>query len=113
MLICLASWMNRHQQDVIECLQAVIRVLKELLGKQPRFDDHQRRRLAVNGDRRGRNHWIALQAWSPPSTLLAWHRRLMAMKYDSGKIRQRERLKTKVEIDELILRLARENRSWG
>ena len=43
LLICLAGWMNRHQQDVIEYLQEEIRVLKELLDKKPRFNDHQRR----------------------------------------------------------------------
>jgi len=38
--------MNRHQQVVIEYLQAEIRVLKEQLGRRPRFNDDQRRRLA-------------------------------------------------------------------
>jgi len=41
--------MNRHQQVVIAYLQEEIRVLKEQLGKRPRFNDDQRRRLAVKG----------------------------------------------------------------
>jgi len=32
LVICVAGWMNRNQQDVIEYLQEEIRVLKELLG---------------------------------------------------------------------------------
>ena len=48
-LLCLAGWMNRSQQEVIEYLQEEIRVLKELLGKKPRFKDDQRRRLAIKG----------------------------------------------------------------
>lgn len=35
MLLCLAGWMNRNQQDVIEYLQEEVRVLKEMLGNPP------------------------------------------------------------------------------
>jgi hypothetical protein len=33
LLLCLAGWMNRNQQDAIEYLPEEISVLKELLGK--------------------------------------------------------------------------------
>lgn len=46
-LLCLAGWINREQQDTIEYLQDEIKVLKEILSKKPRFNDWQRRRLAV------------------------------------------------------------------
>ena len=48
-LSCFVGWMNRHQQVVIEYLEEEIRVLKEQLGRRPRFNDHQRRRLAIRG----------------------------------------------------------------
>ena len=54
LLLCVAGWMNRNQQDVIEYLQEEIRVLKELLGQKPRFNDGQRQRLAIQGKRLGR-----------------------------------------------------------
>ena len=63
-LLCLAGWMNRNQQDVIEYLQEERRVLKELLGKKTRFNDDQRRRLAGTGKRLGRRRWIDLRVWS-------------------------------------------------
>jgi len=47
LLVCIAGWMNHHQQLVIEYLQEEVRVLKEQLGRRPRFKDDQRRRLAV------------------------------------------------------------------
>ena len=50
LLISLAGWMNRNQQDVIAYLQEEIRVLKEQLSKKPRFNDDQRRRLAIKGN---------------------------------------------------------------
>ncbi|MGA2867180.1 MAG: hypothetical protein ABSF95_22105 [Verrucomicrobiota bacterium] len=46
-MLSLAGWMNRNQQFAIEYLQAEVKVLKEQLGKKPRFNDDQRRRLAA------------------------------------------------------------------
>ena len=40
-LLCLAGWINREQQDTIDYLQEEIKVLKEILGKKPRFTDWQ------------------------------------------------------------------------
>jgi hypothetical protein len=45
LLICVAGWINRNQQEVIEYLQEEIRVLREQLDKKPRFNDAQRTRL--------------------------------------------------------------------
>jgi transposase InsO family protein len=113
MLLCLAGWMNRSQQDVIEYLQEEIRVLKELLGKKPRLNDDQRRRLAGKGKRLGRKALDRFASLVTPGTLLAWHRRLNAQKYDSSKVRKSGRPRTKDEIRELIWKVARENRTWG
>ena len=48
-----------------------------------------------------------------PDTLLRWHRQLIAMKYDGSKTRRPGRPKTAVEIEKLIVRMARENPRWG
>jgi hypothetical protein len=51
LLISLAGWLNQQQQDVIDYLQEENRVLREQLeGKRLRFNDDQRRRLAVPGE---------------------------------------------------------------
>jgi hypothetical protein len=113
LVLCVAGWMNRNQQDVIEYLQEEIRVLKELLGKKPRFNDGQRRRLAIKGKRMGRKALDRFSSLVTPTTLLAWHRRLVARKYDGSLVRKAGRPPTASEIKELILKLARENRSWG
>ena len=34
-LCCLAGWINRHQQNVIEYLQEEVKVLREQPGKKP------------------------------------------------------------------------------
>ena len=48
-----------------------------------------------------------------PATLLAWHRRLIARKYDGNKQRSTGRTHTREEIQRLVVRMATENRDWG
>ena len=85
---CVAGWMNRHQQVVIEYLQEEVRVLQEQLGRRPRFNDDQRRRLALKAKTVGRQGLRRFAHIVTPDTLLAWHRRLVARKYDSSKARK-------------------------
>ncbi len=55
LLVCLAGWINRQQQDAIEYLQEENRVLRsKLKGKRIRFTADERRRLAVKGKLLGR-----------------------------------------------------------
>ena len=54
-VIALAGWMNHRQQNVIEYRREENRVLREQLGnRRMRFNDDQRRRLAVRAKRLGR-----------------------------------------------------------
>ena len=114
LLISLAGWLNQQQQDVIDYLEEENRVLREQLGdKRLRFNDDQRRRLAVRAKKLG---WRTLQQLSTmvtPATLLAWHRRLIAEKYDGSNRRGPGRPRTKDEIRQLVVRMATENRAWG
>ena len=48
-----------------------------------------------------------------PVTLLAWHRKLTARKYDTGRRRQPGRPPTVRSIARLTVRLAKENPLWG
>ena len=48
-----------------------------------------------------------------PATLLAWHRRLAAAKYDTSKQRKPGRPPTARSIAGLVVRLAKENPLWG
>ena len=49
-----------------------------------------------------------------PETILAWHRRLIAKKFDGSKNRSPGKGgSTSDPIEELVLQLARENRTWG
>ncbi len=75
LLVTLAGWINRHQQDVIDYIQEENRVLKaKLKGKRIRFTDDERRRLAVKGKALGRRALRAVASIVTPDTILAWHR---------------------------------------
>ena len=75
--------MNQHQLQVIDYLREETRVLREQLnGRRLRFNDDQRRRLAVRGKALKRKLLMEVATIVTPETLLAWHRKLIANKYD-------------------------------
>jgi len=114
LILIIAGWVNRSQQDVIEYLQAENRVLREQLGpRRLRFTDAQRCRLAASAKKVGRRRLLQIQTLVTPETLLRWYRRLVAKKYDGSAARQPGRPVTAAEIQALILRMARENPGWG
>jgi hypothetical protein len=111
-LIALSGWMNSRQSLLIDYLREENRVLREQLGgKRLRFTDEQRRRLATKAKGVGRKVLVELGTIVTPETLLAWHRRLIAQKYDGSKKRGPGRPPTRDEIEVLIVRLANENRA--
>ena len=84
-LVALAGWINRQQRDVIEHLQAENRVLREQLGaRRLRFTDDQRRRLAAKARTLGRRVLGEIATIVTPDTLPAWHRALIAKRYDGS-----------------------------
>ena len=99
---------------MIEYLVEEDRVLREQIGnRRMRFTDDQRRRLAVRAKKLGRKVLAQIATNVTPETLLAWHRRLIANKYDGSAYRSPGRPKTLAEISELVVRMAEENRAWG
>src|SRR5438477_13058380 len=48
-----------------------------------------------------------------PATLLAWHRRLVARKWDYTSRRRSRRPSTAAAIRKLVIRMATENPTWG
>jgi transposase InsO family protein len=109
-----AGWVNRSQQDVIEYLEKENQVLREQLGgKRLLFTNRQRRRLAAKAKVIGRKGLFEISTLVTPDTLLRWYRRLIAQKYDGSKSRTVGRPRTAAEIEELILQMARQNRTWG
>ena len=113
-LIAVAGWMNQRQLHIIDYLREENRVLREQLGgRRLRFNDEQRRRLAAKAKGLGRKVLMEVASIVTPETLLAWHRKLIANKYDGTTHRGPGRPRTAGEIMALVVRMAKENRDWG
>jgi putative transposase len=106
--------MNQRQLQVIDYLREENRVLRAQLGdRRLRLDDHQRRRLAAKAKVLGRRVLAQIATIVTPETLLAWHRKLIAQKYDGKAHRAPGRPRTADDIESLVVRMAEENRDWG
>src|SRR6266850_1721448 len=113
-LIAVAGWMNQHQLQIIDYLREENRVLREQLGgRRVRLNDDQRRRLAARAKGLGRKLLAEVATIVTPETLLAWHRKLIAQKYDGSDKCGPGRPRTAGEIEVLVVGMAEENRDWG
>ena len=114
LVLMFAGWVNRSQQDVIDYLQVENRVLREQLNKKRLLlTDSQRRRLANKAKLIGRKRLFEIGTIVTPDTLLRSYRQLVAKKYDGSITRKSGRPKTAAEIEQLTLRMARDNPGWG
>ncbi len=74
LLLVLAGWVNRQQQDVIDYQQEENRVLRAgLRGKRLSLSDDERRRLAVKAQALGREALAQIASVATPATLLRWY----------------------------------------
>jgi hypothetical protein len=110
LLMVAAGWVNRHQLIVIEFLQAENQLLKHRLrGKRIRFSDAERALLARKAKAVGRESLLKLDTLVTPDTLMRWHRRLVAQKWDFSQRRRPGRPGIMREIAQLNVRMALEN----
>jgi putative transposase len=98
----------------IEYLAAENRILKAQLKGRLRLSDAERATLAEIGDRLGRKVLAEVATVARPDTILAWYRKLVARKFDGSKARRSPgRPRIKREVEQLIVRMAKENHDWG
>ena len=97
-----------------EYLAVENRILRSKLKGQLRLKDEERRELATIGKQLGRKALQAVATIVKPDIILRWHAKLVARKFDgTGYRRCPGRPPIPPEVEALILRFARENRSWG
>ncbi|MEO1999274.1 MAG: hypothetical protein ABGZ17_28855, partial [Planctomycetaceae bacterium] len=89
LLAALCGMVNERQQQIIQFQNAQIEALLKKLGhKRLLLDDDQRRLLAVKAHAIGRKTLLELTTIVTPDTILRWHRKLVAKKFDSSNKRQ-------------------------
>src|SRR6187399_1301248 len=97
-----------------EYLAAENRILRAHLPARMRLSDPERSTLAEIGKRLGRAALQQVACVAKPDTILAWYRRLIARKFDGSQSRSYPgRPRTSAEVEDLVVRLARENSGWG
>ena len=97
-----------------EYLAAENRILRAHLPSRLRLSDPERSTLAEIAKRLGRKALKEIARVAKPDTILAWYRRLVAQKFDGSRQRAYPgRPRVFPELEALVIRLARENRSWG
>src|SRR5438874_2289246 len=115
LIAMVAGWINRHQQHVITYLKEENRVLTSKLPRgRLRLNDTERRRLAKLAHPAGHKQLKDTATIATPDTLMRWYKRLIAAKFD-GSLKRKERGRPRVdeEIAQLVMRMAKENPTWG
>src|SRR3954454_4521063 len=97
-----------------EYLAAENRILKGQSNGHLRLSDSERATLGEIGHRLGRKALAEVATVAKPDTILAWYRKLVARKFDGSKARRGPgRPRITREVEQLIVRMAEENRDWG
>jgi transposase InsO family protein len=90
------------------------RILRHQIPGRVRLSDGERKTLAEMGQKLGKQALQEVATIVKPDTILAWHRRLVAQKFDGSPQRKAPGRPTiDPELEALIVRMAQENRSWG
>jgi putative transposase len=90
------------------------RMLRNQIKGRVRLTDGERKTLAAIGQKLGKQALKEVATIVKPDTILGWHRKLVAQKFDGSQQRQSPGRPTiDQELEALIVRIARENCSWG
>jgi hypothetical protein len=97
-----------------EYLAAENRILRAKIKGRLLLSDSEKTTLAEIAKRLGRKALTDIAAAAKPNTLLRWYRELIAKKFDGSRFRNSVgRPPVDEEIERLVVRMARENLSWG
>ena len=95
-------------------LVAEKRILRQQINGRMPLTDSDRKALAEIGHKLGKKVLAEIATVATPDTILAWHRQFAAQKVaTSAAPKSVGRPRIDKEVEEYVLRMARENRSWG
>jgi hypothetical protein len=86
-------------------LLAENRILRQQIPGRVQLTDKDRKELAEIGAELGKKALAEIATVATPNTILAWHRKFADQKVSGPRVDK--------EIEDLVVRMARENHSWG
>ncbi|MBA3913729.1 MAG: IS3 family transposase [Acidobacteriales bacterium] len=90
------------------------RILRVKIKGRLQLSDGEKHTLAEIAHRLGRKALAEVAVVARPDTILGWFRKLVARKFDGSQFRQSVgRPRIEKTIEDLIVRIAQENPSWG
>jgi transposase InsO family protein len=90
------------------------RLLRSQIHGCIRLTDAERKTLAEIGKKLSKQALAEVATIVKPETILAWHRKLVARKFDGSRHRKAlGRPQVDKALEDLVLRMAQENRAWG
>src|SRR5256712_9327566 len=90
------------------------RILRNQIKGRVRLSNGERKTLAEIGQKLGKQALEEVAKIVKPDTILAWHRKLVAQKFDGSQQRKAPGRPTiDPALEALVVRMAQENRSWG
>src|SRR5437773_6255532 len=87
LLACVSGKIDHEQRPKIEYLVAENRILRSQVEGRLRVTDDQRITLATIAKKLGRAALEQIASIVTPETILRWHRKLVAKKFDTSKSR--------------------------
>lgn len=117
LLACVTGQIDEALRQKLEFVLEENRVYRALLDRHSpywRLQDAERKGLAEKGKPLGKLLGEVITIVQP-QTLLKWHRQLVASKWDFSSRRKVKpgRTPISIEVQKLVVQLARENPSWG
>jgi len=114
LLESVSASVNDHLRLRNAYLLAENRILRHQINGRVQLTHSERKELAEIGAKLGKKPLEEIATIAKPSTILAWHRAFTAQKMETPKRRKPVgRPRVDKEIEDLVVRMARDNRSWG
>jgi transposase len=106
--------LNDHLRLRNEYLMAENRILRNQINGRVQLTNSERKELAEIGAKLGKKALAEIAIVAQPDTILAWNRKFANQPTDTAeRPKSVGRPRVNKEIEDWVLRMARENRSWG
>src|SRR2546429_8661341 len=114
LLESVSASVNDHLRLRNDYLVAENRILRHQIDGRVRLTDSERQELAKLGAKLGKKALAEIATIAKAETILAWNRKCTDQLVDTSKsLKSVGRPRVDKEIEDLVIRMAQENRAWG